>query len=157
MKRSFIIFLYNIAYWLNQLRRIVLRPLTLGVKIMLMRDGQVLLVRHTYMAGWFLPGGGVKRSETLEEAARREAWEELGAKLEEVSLFGIYSNVHSYKNEHIAVFICDAFTLSGKQDYEIAELAFFPVQSPPPDINSGSYSRLKEYHQPLPANKTRIW
>ena len=157
MKRSFIIILYKIAYQLNQLRRMLFRPLSLGVKIMLVRDSQVLLVRHTYLAGWFLPGGGVKRGETLEEAARREAWEELGAKLEEMTLFGIYSNIHSYRSEHIAVFICDSFTLSDKQDYEIAESAFFPWQSPPPDINSGAYSRLKEYHQPLPANKARIW
>jgi len=157
MKRSFIIILYKIAYRLNQLRRMVLRPLTVGVKIMLVRDGQVLLVRHTYLAGWFLPGGGVKRGETLEEAARREAWEELGAKLGEVTLFGIYSDIQSYRNEHIAVFVCDSFTLTDKQDYEIAESAFFPRQSPPPGINSGAYSRLKEYHQPLPAIKARIW
>jgi 8-oxo-dGTP pyrophosphatase MutT (NUDIX family) len=157
MKRFFIIILYNIAYRLNQLRRMVLRPLTLGVKIMLVRDGEVLLVRHTYLAGWFIPGGGVKRGETLEEAARREAWEELGAKLEEVTLFGVYSNSHSYRNEHIAVFICDSCTLSGKQDYEIAESAFFPLQNPPPDINHGAYNRLREYYQSLPDNKARTW
>lgn len=157
MKQSFIIIMYKIAYQLMMLRRILLRPLTLGVKIMLVRDEQVLLVRHTYLSGWFLPGGGVKRSETLEEAARREAWEELGAKLEEVRLFGIYSNIRSYRNEHIIVFICDSFTLSDKQDYEIAESAFFPFQSPPPNINNGSHSRLKEYLQPLSAPRARTW
>lgn len=157
MKRSFIIFLYKIAYQLNQLRRKVLKPLTLGVKIMLIRDGKILLVRHTYQSGWFIPGGGVKRGETLEEAARREAWEELGAKLEEVSLLGMYSNIHGYKNEHIAVFVCNTFTLSEKMDYEIAESTFFPLNKPPPGADRGSRHRLQEYAQSASSDQARIW
>lgn len=157
MKRSFIIFLYKIAYRLNRIRRMTLRPLTLGVKIMLVRDEQVLMVQHTYQPGWFIPGGGVKRGETLEEAARREAWEELGAKLEEVTLFGMYSNIRNYKNEHVAVFMCDSFTLSDKQDYEIAESAFFPIDAPPAGTDKGSRYRLHEYSQALPNNEARVW
>ena len=157
MKRSFIIILYKIAYKLNQLRRMVLQPLGLGVKIMLMRDDQVLLVRHTYRTGWFIPGGGVKRGETLEEAARREAWEEVGAKLGEVALFGMYSNISGYINEHIAVFVSDSFTLSDKEDYEIAESAFFPIHSPPPGADESCHKRLKEYRQPPTSSKARIW
>ena len=134
-----------------------LRPLILGVKIMLIRDGQIVLVRHTYQPGWFIPGGGVKRGETLEEAARREAWEELGATLEEVTLFGMYSNIRTYKNEHIAVFICDTFTLSEKEDYEIAQSAFFPVDSPPTGTDRGSRHRLQDYMQSLPDNQARVW
>jgi ADP-ribose pyrophosphatase YjhB (NUDIX family) len=49
------------------------RPVRLGVRVMLLRGDQVLLVRQTYMPGWFMPGGGLKRGETLEQAARREA------------------------------------------------------------------------------------
>jgi 8-oxo-dGTP pyrophosphatase MutT (NUDIX family) len=157
MKRSIIIFLYKMAYRLNRWRRMLFRPLTVGIKVILVRDEQVLLVRHTYQQGWFLPGGGVKRSEALEEAARREAWEELGATLHEVALFGIYSHVRTYKNEHIAVFVCDAFSLTDKPDYEIAELAFFPLAHLPPGIDKGSYLRIEEYRQQLPLNEARIW
>ena len=147
MKRSFIILLYKIAYRLNEVRRWLLRPLSLGVKVMLIHDNEILLVRHTYQPGWFIPGGGIKRGETLEEAAHREAWEELGATLKDISLFGFYSNVDSHKSEHIIVFTCYDFTLSDKEDYEIAEAAFFPINKPPPDISKGNGRRLQEYHK----------
>src|SRR5262245_992167 len=44
-------------------------------------EGRVLLLLHADGAGrrfWAAPGGGVERAETTEQAARREAAEELG-------------------------------------------------------------------------------
>ncbi len=38
----------------------------------------LLLVRSSYRAGWHLPGGGVRRDEMPEAAARRELAEEIG-------------------------------------------------------------------------------
>src|SRR5262245_45564657 len=46
-------------------------------------DRRVLLLRHAGGADrgfWATPGGGVENGETREQAARREAAEELGAK-----------------------------------------------------------------------------
>ncbi|MEA2473988.1 MAG: hypothetical protein QOE06_1903 [Thermoleophilaceae bacterium] len=62
------------AYWL------LARPQKRGVKCVLTRGPDVLLVRHTYgpATRWELPGGGVKRREEPDAAARREANEELG-------------------------------------------------------------------------------
>jgi len=56
------------------------RPLLVGVRALIVRDGAVLLIRHRHgLRPWALPGGGVERYERMEEAARREAHEETGA------------------------------------------------------------------------------
>ncbi len=66
----------------------IFRPIRMGVRVMMLQDGRVWLVRQTYMPGWFMPGGGIKKSETLDEAARREAREETGAELGELNFNG---------------------------------------------------------------------
>src|SRR5687768_18404925 len=93
----------QVAYWLRKIYQFLLRPINLGVRIMLIQDGKVLLVRHVYQRGWFMPGGGMKRRETLEQAARRECREEVGVKMDNVELFGIYFNYTEWKSDHIAL------------------------------------------------------
>lgn len=50
-----------------------------------LRDGRVLLARHTYGAGkgWLIiPGGYVQTGESPEDALRREVYEETGVRVE---------------------------------------------------------------------------
>jgi 8-oxo-dGTP pyrophosphatase MutT (NUDIX family) len=72
--------LYRIAYHLLQVLSVFRRGGGRGVKCVLTNSGRVLLVRHTYgpRETWYLPGGGVRRSETPAAAAVREISEELG-------------------------------------------------------------------------------
>ena len=91
---------WRLLYLLARCYWRIFRPLTLGVKVLLIENEAIWLVQHSYQPGWFLPGGGVKRNEDLETAVRREAYEELGAKLGEIQLFGVYSSNKQKKNDH---------------------------------------------------------
>ncbi|MBI1855651.1 MAG: NUDIX domain-containing protein [Chloroflexi bacterium] len=121
------------------------RPVTLGVRVMLIQNDQALLVRHTYIEGWFMPGGGVKRGETLEQAARREVREEAGAELQTLAILGAYSNFAWWKSDHNIVFVSDQFTASRKHDGEIAEARFFPLDALPESVWPGHRRKLEEY------------
>lgn len=140
------------GYLLRRVYQFILRPVTLGVRVMMIRDGQVLLVRQTYTDGWFMPGGGVDRGETLDAAARREAREEAGAELHNFSLLGAYTSFREWNSDHNIVFLSTDFTLSGKKDFEIAELRFFPLDALPDGLYPGHRTRLEEYraHRPSP-------
>jgi 8-oxo-dGTP pyrophosphatase MutT (NUDIX family) len=126
----------------------VISPITVGVRAILIGgDQQVLLVRHTYQDQWYLPGGGVKKGETLAQAIARESAEEVGASLGEIRLLGIYSNFYEGKSDHVVVFVCDAFSLTGKTDGEIAQLGFFPLDDLPEGTSPGTRRRIREYLQ----------
>lgn len=112
---------------------------------MLIQNNQVLLVRHTYIEGWYLPGGGVKRSETLDQAARREAHEETGATINNLSLVGAYTNLKEWKSDHNILFLSNDFTISGEHDHEIAEVRSFALDELPNNLWPGHRQRLEEY------------
>ena len=112
---------------------------------MMIQDDKVWLVRHTYIPGWFLPGGGIKRGETLEKATRREVFEETGADLGEVSLMGVYTSFVQWRTDHTTVFICRDFTITGKSDGEIAEVGSFSLDDLPSNFFSSHRLRLDEY------------
>lgn len=116
--------LLKFAYWGYGLRWRLLHPVTLGVRIMLIQDDTVLMIRHSYQDEWFFPGGGVKKGETLQEAAMREAHEEVGAVLlDQPWLQGIYANFRDGKNDHVALFVSDDYRLEKATDrWEIDEV-----------------------------------
>lgn len=121
------------------------RPIRMGVRVMMIQDGKVWLVRQTYTPGWYMPGGGLKKGETLEEAARREAREETGAELHEVTLMGAYSNLVEWKTDHNILFLCTDFEFKGKPDAEIAELRAFALDDLPDNLWPGHKQRVEEF------------
>lgn len=63
------------------------------------RDGKVLLARHTYGAGkgrLIIPGGYLQHGETPEQAVIREITEETGIVVKPVSVIGIRFNMHDW-------------------------------------------------------------
>lgn len=123
----------------------VTKPVTAGTRVMLIKENKILLVKHTYQEHWYFPGGGIKKGETFEEAIRREIKEELGGKLDELKLFGVYNNFFEYKNDHIVIFLCDKFSITGTIDREIESFEFFDLNNLPEHTAPGTRRRIEEY------------
>jgi len=121
--------LLNLAYRIFGLRWRLMGTINIGVRIMLLRGDTVVLVRHSYLPGWLLPGGGVKKLETLEQAARREALEEVGATTTgPVHLLGVFSNFAERKSDHVALFVCEEFTIDESvHSWEILQWCHHPI------------------------------
>ncbi|MEJ2709258.1 MAG: NUDIX domain-containing protein [Anaerolineales bacterium] len=139
--------LLRIAYRLLRVWWFFTRPITVGVRILMVRDGSVLLVRHSYQDAWFLPGGGVKRNETLEQAIKREVQEECGAELRHLQLLGIFTQFNDFKHDHVTLFLSHEFSLTGEGDIEIERVAFFSWNDLPPDVSPGSLRRIQAYRR----------
>ena len=135
----------RLLYQGSRFLSILFKPVTNGVRILLVRENQILLVKHIYEDKWYIPGGLVEKGERLDEAVRREAMEEVGATLIDLRLFGAYSNFMESQSDHIAVFISQNFNLNGESDHEIEKMAFFPLNDLPEGISAGSKNRINEY------------
>lgn len=71
-----------------------------GVAVAVWRGNELLLVRHSYKDGWFLPGGAPKRAETLQEAAQRELREETGIEAQLDALIPCFTTAWLYIVEY---------------------------------------------------------
>jgi len=138
---------FKILYFGFKVYCFIFRPVRAGVRVMMIEGNEVWLIRHTYLPGWFMPGGGVKRHETLEQAARREAREETGAELLEISLLGVFSSFVQWKTDHTTVFLCKDFKITGKSDGEIAEMRRFPLDGLPENTFASHRKLLEEYRK----------
>lgn len=68
----------------------------IGVGAVITREGNILLIKRGNEPGagqWSLPGGIVELGESLEDAVRREVYEECGIKVEIENLVGIVERV----------------------------------------------------------------
>jgi len=133
---------------LNAVYRGLFHTLTVGVRgAILDEHNRVFLVRHTYVRGWHLPGGGVEVGEAVQEALRRELREEAGIELTGPPvLHGIFFNSNASRRDHVVVYVVRAFSVvEPKQpDAEIAGAAFFPLTELPTDTAPSTRARLRE-------------
>lgn len=90
--------------YVRELRaRVGTRPLILpGTSILLTDpDDRVLLIERADLDGWSLPGGLMEPGESFEDTGRREVFEEIGIKIDELALLDVFSGPeYYYRFEH---------------------------------------------------------
>jgi 8-oxo-dGTP pyrophosphatase MutT (NUDIX family) len=124
------------------------RGMTLGVRgVIIDEAGRVFLVKHSYVAGWHLPGGGVEPGETVIDALIRELAEE--GNIEPTAppmLHGVFFNGRISRRDHVAVFVLRDFRQTSEPvpSHEIIAHGFFKLDELPNDTTAGTRARLIE-------------
>lgn len=131
------------------------RGMTMGVRTMVFNkeDGKesVLLVKHTYVNGWYFPGGAIDPGEHAFVAAARELVEEAGVELTGTpKMISLFQNVHASARDHVVLFHCKDWRQGLRPkipNREIIAVDFFALDNLPDDISPGTMRRLEEYQR----------
>ena len=124
------------------------RAMTLGVRALVIDESErIFLVKHSYVSGWHLPGGGVEAGETLIEAIARELGEEGNIEMTAPPrLHGIFFNNRASRRDHVALFVVRAFrqTAAPVPNGEIIAHGFFAPDALPNDTTAATRARIVE-------------
>jgi len=132
--------------------------MTLGVRaVVIDAEGRVFLVRHSYMPGWHLPGGGIEAGMSARTALDMELSEEGNIAVTGEPVFvGLYHNHIAAPRDHVALYVVRDFVQRGPRlpDREIVECGFFAPDALPPDTTAGTRRRLAEVLEGVPPAST---
>lgn len=143
--------------YIKTMRKIVgsLPILQCGASVIVENDeGEILLQLRTDNNCWAYAGGSVELDEIVEEAAKRELFEETGLIAEKLELYGVFSgpeihyvypNGDEVSNIDI-VYICKEYKGSLKIDNdEVKKLSFFSKNNLPDNISPPNIPVLAKY------------
>ena len=120
--------------------------------------GRIFLIKHSYVDGWHLPGGGVETGESFVDALTRELAEEGNIVMTAPPvLHGIFFNKRSSWRDHVALYIVREF----RQDaapvpgYEIVAHGFFAPDKLPDSTTRATRARVAEVFEGVAVSE--VW
>jgi 8-oxo-dGTP pyrophosphatase MutT (NUDIX family) len=139
IRNSVLRIVYRVGYRVLRVYWLVAQPTKSGVKCVLTRGPDVLLVRHTYGRNrrrWELPGGAIKRREEPHHAATREIREELGVEVNDWHLLGDLLDRIDSKRDRLWCYSAELGDVRIERDEaEIAEARWFGRDELPDDVH----------------------
>ncbi|MDI3470797.1 MAG: MutT/Nudix family protein [Pseudolabrys sp.] len=130
------------------------RGMTLGVRgAVIDGEGRIFLIKHSYVGGWHMPGGGVETGETMLAALARELREEGNIELTGPAvLHAVYFNGHVSRRDHVALYVVRDFRQTGvpEPNHEIVAHGFFTRDGLPPDTTRSTRARIAEVLDGVP-------
>jgi ADP-ribose pyrophosphatase YjhB (NUDIX family) len=132
----------------------VRRPQLHGVRgIAITPEHNLVLIRHSYTKGWHLPGGGIRRGESAEEATVRELREEIGlVGWTQVRAIGQFDHMLGYARDHVSVLAVYDAQFLGNRSLEVEEVRLFSLGELPDDL-SPEFKRWAESAMDRPAEE----
>lgn len=132
------------------------RGVTLGVRgLVTDAAGQVLLIEHTYVPGWYMPGGGVEHGESGEEALAREMVEEAGVELiAPPRLVSIHLNGGRFRGDHVLFYRVEAWRACRPTSRgEVRRIAWFDPAALPDETTPSTRRRIAEALDGTPVDR----
>lgn len=139
--------LYRFAHGLRRLHWQLRRPTVDGVRVLALdARGRLLLVRHVYGSGlWMPPSGGLGRGEDPAAAATRELAEETGCTLRGARVLAICEeDLHGARN-HVRLVLGQAEGEPRPDRREIIAARFFGLDALPEEMSAGYAERVREW------------
>ena len=149
--------------YILQLRQLIgHRPILMVGAAVLVLDSQkrLLLMKRSDSGCWGPPGGSTEPGERVEEAAKREALEETGLQIGEMSLFGVFSGPelhYIYPNGdevyNVTIVYLAQFEASKPQvriDHEHTEWGWFATSAIPENISPPMRPTLDQFRRMFP-------
>ena len=143
--------------YIMDLRKIVgHRPLLqVGASVIVEdEDGRILLQKRSDNLCWGYAGGSVELDEVVEDAAKRELFEETGLIAKSLTLFGVFSGIETHyiypNGDEVSnvdiLFVCKEYEGELKcQVGEVEELRFFEIDNIPDNISCQIAMPLNKY------------
>lgn len=125
------------------------RPEANGVRaIALTEDGAVVLVRHSYLRGWHLPGGGQNPGEAPLDAVLRELREEAGMTGHGAATpIARFRQRPNFRHGVVTLFLVEDVAFRFRPSLEIVEARAFDPADLPAEATPATRARIAEWRE----------